>query len=200
MDDGGAELRLDVVADDRQPLVAEALLPRGIAGDEHRHAVDHRDARFERAFHVEARRLFGADRQVVQQHLGARRAQRGDDFVVVGFGRVGANERLVRRVVLMCSAMPSSTRPMRTVTPLVGSVAVEHGGAIGQREDRFGEVASDLARVDVERGNELDIGRAIIADSPVHQADCVLRRLVRVDSGRPAPANSRSCRRRRWQP
>ena len=40
MSDGRADLRFDVVADDRQALLLEALLPVLLAGDEHRNAVD----------------------------------------------------------------------------------------------------------------------------------------------------------------
>src|SRR5216684_5607346 len=45
MDDGRADLRLDVVTDDRQLLLFEALLPVGLAGDEDRDAVDEADPR-----------------------------------------------------------------------------------------------------------------------------------------------------------
>src|SRR6266511_1797440 len=40
--DGGADLRLDVVADDGYARLLEAALPVGLARDEDRHAVDHR--------------------------------------------------------------------------------------------------------------------------------------------------------------
>ena len=39
VDDGGADLALDVVADDRQAALVEALLPVRLAGDEDRDAV-----------------------------------------------------------------------------------------------------------------------------------------------------------------
>ena len=45
VDDRRADLRLDVVADDRQPGLGEALVPVVLAGDEHRQAVDEADAR-----------------------------------------------------------------------------------------------------------------------------------------------------------
>ena len=79
MDDGGAELRLDVVADERHAGAAEALGPSAIAGDEDRDAVDEGDAGLERAFGVELGRLLAADRQIVQHHVGVRGAQRRDD-------------------------------------------------------------------------------------------------------------------------
>ena len=69
---------------------------------------------------------------------------------------------------------------MRTLTPLVGSVGQNTRGAVGQRENGFVDVASDLARVDVERGNDGQVGRSVVTDSPMHQAHCVFRRLVRV--------------------
>src|SRR3954447_23150201 len=45
--DRRADLRLDVVADDRQALLLEAVVPVVLTCDEDRHAVDHRAARLE---------------------------------------------------------------------------------------------------------------------------------------------------------
>ena len=70
VDDRRADLRLDVVADDRQPGLLEALVPVVLAGDEHRQAVDEADAGLERLLDVPLGRLLGADRQVADEDVG----------------------------------------------------------------------------------------------------------------------------------
>ena len=70
VDDRRADLRLDVVADDRQPGLLEALVPVVLAGDEHRQAVDEADAGLQRLLDVPLGRLLGADRQVADEHVG----------------------------------------------------------------------------------------------------------------------------------
>ena len=57
----------------------------------------------------------------------------------------------------MCGAMPSSTRPIRTVTPVCGNLAWNTAVQLGMREDRLAEIPADLARVGVERRNHLDV-------------------------------------------
>ena len=75
VDDGGPDLALDVVADDRQPGLAEARRPSRIGGNEHRHAIDHRDAGGEAGLGVVADRLLGPDRHITDQYLGTAVAQ-----------------------------------------------------------------------------------------------------------------------------
>ena len=60
MHDRGADLGLDVVADDRQARLDEAVVPVVLAGDEHRQAVDKPDLRLERLLDVPLVRLLGA--------------------------------------------------------------------------------------------------------------------------------------------
>src|SRR5439155_23231036 len=59
--DRRADLRLDVVADDRQALLLEPLAPVLLAGDEDGHAVHHRAAGLEDLFGVPLRRGLRAD-------------------------------------------------------------------------------------------------------------------------------------------
>ena len=79
MDDGRTHLALDVVADDRQSLLFKAASPAGLAGDEHRDAVDDRAACRQGLLHVPARGLFATDGQIIDQHVGVRLAQDGGD-------------------------------------------------------------------------------------------------------------------------
>ena len=70
VDDRRADLRLDVVADDRQPGLDEAPVPVVLAGDEDRDAVHHRAAGLEDLLDVPLGRLLGADRQVGDDDVG----------------------------------------------------------------------------------------------------------------------------------
>ena len=75
VDDRGADLALDVVADDRHAGRREALGPLRVARDEDRDGVHERDAGLDRGGGVVLLRLLRADRQVGDEHLGAGRAQ-----------------------------------------------------------------------------------------------------------------------------
>src|SRR6476646_9401440 len=70
MDDRRPDLALDVVADDRQTGLLEALVPVVLAGDESGEAVDEADAGLERLLDVPLGRLLGADRQVTDENVG----------------------------------------------------------------------------------------------------------------------------------
>ena len=70
MGDGGADLRLDVVADDRHTGVLELLRPLRGAGDEDRQRVDEADTGVDGALGVELRGVLGADGQVADQDVG----------------------------------------------------------------------------------------------------------------------------------
>ena len=78
MRDRGADLRLDVVANDRHAGIAELLRPLRVGRDEHGQAVDERAAGVHRGLRIRLVRFFRADRQVrdqdvdllVAQHLG----------------------------------------------------------------------------------------------------------------------------------
>ena len=67
--DGGADLGLDVVADDRDAGVGELLGPDGVGGDEHRQGVDEGDAGVDGALGVELVGGLGADREVGDQDV-----------------------------------------------------------------------------------------------------------------------------------
>jgi hypothetical protein len=77
--DGGADLALDVVADDRDAGGGELVGPRLGAGDEDREGVDERDAGVERGLGVELGGVLRADGQVADEDVGLRLPQGGDD-------------------------------------------------------------------------------------------------------------------------
>ena len=70
--DRRADLGLDVVADDRQAGLEEAVVPVVLAGDEDRDAVHEAAAGLEDLLDVPLGRLLGADRQVGDDDVGAR--------------------------------------------------------------------------------------------------------------------------------
>ena len=76
VDDGGADLALDVVADDRHAGRLELRGPLRVGRDEHRDGVDERHAGVEAGLGVVLLGLLGADRQVRHEHVGPGVAQR----------------------------------------------------------------------------------------------------------------------------
>ena len=72
MDDSGAHLALDVVADDRQGPLLETALPVGLARDEDGDAIDQRTAGRQHLLDVPLRRLFAPVRQVVHHDVRPR--------------------------------------------------------------------------------------------------------------------------------
>ncbi len=63
------------------PALLEAALPVGLACDEDGHAVHHRAAGLEDLLRVPLRRHLGADRKVVDDHVGAGVPEDADDVV-----------------------------------------------------------------------------------------------------------------------
>ena len=143
-------------------------------GDGTRHAIDHRDAGFQRAFHVEARRLLRADGKEIDQDLGAGFPERRDDLLLGGLGRVGADEA-------------ARAGPLHVRGHAVEDAAHAHGDAgrgdiflkncraIRGGEDGFAEILADLAGVGIDREHERDVGQPVAADPLVHQSLVNLR-------------------------
>ena len=176
MGDRRADLRLDVVADDRAAGFLEALLPVRLARDEDGHAVHHRDAGLEDLLRVPLGRGLGADREVVDDDVGSGLLE--DLHHVVGLSRRLLDDlRHVLADAVVCHAARDLHAGLRDLRELDRVVRV--------RPDRVGEVDSDLALDDVERGRELDVGDVVPAEVDVHEAgDGVLglRVLVVLDS------------------
>src|SRR3954468_12681942 len=162
VDDRGADLRLDVVSDDRQGGLAEAVVPVLLARDEDRDAVHERAAGLEDLLDVPLRALLGADRQIAHDDVGLgfledlddvdRRARSLGDLL----GQVLA-EAVVRHPALDLHAQ------VRDV------VLDELDRVVLAGPDRLGEVLADLVGVDVERRRELDVADVVAAEIDVHQ-------------------------------
>ena len=90
VEDGGAELGFDVVADEGEVGLLEACGPGGIAGEEDGDAVDHGDTGIKAGFGVELGGFLAADGEVVDEDGGAGFFEGADDVVLeVGAGFVG---------------------------------------------------------------------------------------------------------------
>ena len=161
VDDRGADLRLDVVADDRQPGLLEAVVPVVLAGDEHRQAVDEADPGLERLLDVPLGRHLGADREVADEHIGLRLLEHADD---VG-GLTGGLGDLLLQVL----AEPVVGHAPLDLDPELGDVG-ELDRVVLTRPDRLREVLADLLDVDVEGCDELDVADVVAAEVDVHEA------------------------------
>jgi hypothetical protein len=168
VDDRGPHLRLDVVADDRQPGLLETRCPVVLLGNEHRDAVHEAAARLEDLLHIPLGGLLRAHRQVGDDHVGLRLLEDAHD--VVGL------PRRLRDLLLEVLAEAVVRHAAVDRHAQAGDVG-ELDGVVLARPDRLGEVLADLVGVDVEGGAELDVGDVVAAEVHVHQAGDGLTRI-----------------------
>ncbi len=159
--DRRADLRLDVVADDRQPGLLEAVVPVVLARDEDGDAVDEAAAGLEHLLDVPLGRLLGADRQVGDDDVGLRVLEDLDDV-----GRLARRLRDLLREVLAEAVVRHAAVDRHVEVRDVG----ELDRVVLAGPDRLGEVLADLLLVDVERGGELDVADVVAAEVDVHEA------------------------------
>ena len=161
VDDGGAHLGLDVVADHGQAALLEPAPPVALARDEHGDAVDEAAARVEDLLHVPLGRHLAPDGEEIHHHVGARLAEDARD---VGGGTGGLRDHL--REVLAQAVMRHA--------PMDGDAEVRDLGeahrVVRLAQDGFGQVEADLAGIDVEGGGELDVAHVIAVDPRPHEA------------------------------
>lgn len=145
-------------------LSAHSLVPH----DEDREGVDEGDLGVDGALGVELRRGLGADGQVADQDVDLAVLE-DLDHVDRGLGGL-----LDRQAVVLAQAVQGVAALHGHA--LVGDVAdldrVVLAGADGVRK-----VEADLLRVDVERGDELDVTHVVVAELDVHQTGDLGRRV-----------------------
>ena len=159
--DRGADLGLDVVADDRHTSVTELLRPLRIGGDEHRQAVHERTASVHSGLSVSLVRLLGTNRQVGNQHVDLLVTQH-----LRHIHRLGVRLRNHLTVVLAQTVVGRATQHLHTQIRHVR----ELDGVVLGGSDRLGQVLAHLQRIDVERGDEFDVTHAVATEIVVHQA------------------------------
>ena len=156
MDDGGAHLGLDVVADDGGAGFAEAALPvvAFAACDKDGDAVYKAAARRQYLLYIPLGSLLGADGQVVYDNIHFALFEYAHD--VVGWARSLLDDvgHIASHAVVRHSALDGNAG--------VGDV-LELDGVVGLGEDGFGQVLPNFAGVDVEGGDEVDVAHAVFA-------------------------------------
>ena len=159
--DRRADLRLDVVADDRQARLLEAIAPVLLACDEDRDAVDVRAAGLQGLLDVPLRGGLGADRQVRDEHVRLGRLEDADDVVGLARRLLDDLAQVLAEAVVRHAAMHRHPE-------------VRHVGELDRvvltRPDGLRQILADLLLVDVERRDELDVADVVAAEVDVHQA------------------------------
>ena len=155
-----ADLALDIVADDRQAGVAEALGPIGGTGDKHRNTVDKTNTRLDCLLDVPFCGHFGADRQEIDDDVGLGVPENADHIVCRAFSL--GNHRFD---VLAQTIVSHAPRHRHVEERHIG----ELDGVVGVRPNGLAQVLADLALDHVERGGELDVADMVAANRGVHQ-------------------------------
>src|SRR5215471_3130919 len=178
------ELRFDVVTNNGEVFVGKTFGPGRIAGDENGDIVDESDPGFERAAGIELGRLFRTDGEIIDHDLGGGILELGNDLFAGGFffqGKKGA-ERIMIGHMLGVAVEDAAHFHDRTDE---SDIIAKNLGAIRWRKDRFADVEPNFAAVDVKRGDDFDIARAVGTDLFMHEAHggAIDRRAaVKVDS------------------
>src|SRR4051794_21200364 len=161
VDDRRADLRLDVVADDRQAGLAEAPVPVVLARDEDRDAVHEGAAGLEDLLDVPLRGLLGADREVGDDDVGVGLLEDRDDVGRLALGLRDLLGQVLAEAVVRHAAVHGDAELLRHLGELDRVVRIG--------PDRLAEILADLRAVDVERARELDVADVVAAEVDVHE-------------------------------
>ncbi|EGJ76032.1 hypothetical protein STTU_3242 [Streptomyces sp. Tu6071] len=160
MRDGGADLRLDVVADDRDTGLGELVGPLLGARDEDGEGVDEGDLGVDGALGVELRRALGTHRQVADEDVDLTVLEHLDDV-----------DRLLAGLLDRLAVVLAET--VEGVAALHGDTGAGHvadlDGVVLAGADGVREVETDLLGVHVEGGDELDVLDVVLAELHVHE-------------------------------
>src|SRR6185369_8020797 len=145
VDDSGAELRLKIVAEDRQTVTGEQARPFWLAGEHDGNAVYKRCSGFKCALGVELGRELGANRQKVDDDFRCHGLQDGNNLTsrqLWFFARYKAPagwliEHESRNAIKIGTAVDNGSR-LRHIGP-------EHRGAVRLGKYRLRNVAAHLA-------------------------------------------------------
>lgn len=176
VDDGGADLGFDVVADDGSAGASEAVGPVFFAGDEDGDAVDEGAAGVEDLFDVPLGGFFGADGEVVDDDVDVAFFEDACDVGGAAGSFFDDGGEVFADAVVGHAAFDGDAEE--------GDVG-EFVGVVGLGEDGLGEVEADLVLVDIEGGDEVEVADAVAAEDGVHDAGdvvAVLGVLVELDA------------------
>src|SRR4029453_8477028 len=170
MQNRGAHLRLNIVANKRQIFVGEALCPSRIARDEHRDVVDKTESSFQRATGIKSSGLLRPDRQVVDHQFGGGILQLSDDLFASGF--LLERQECAQRILVLHVwrvAVQNTAHFYNRAGEL--DLFTENLRAIGRRKNRPAYGQADLAPVDLKPRHDFNATGTIAADLPMHQSN-----------------------------
>ena len=163
------------------PASSKRFAQAVVAADEHRDAIDEGDAAPRARIRRRIRSLSGADRKIVDHHVGLGVAQHVDHVVVRRLAlAVGEHEgALVGEFGhVLGDAVEHAAHPD------VGAGSAGHGRrrsrAIGRAKIASATSRADLAPVDVPGGDDLEVLGPVAAEVPVRQADLLVGAAVRI--------------------
>src|SRR5262245_58971768 len=178
--DGGADLGLDVVADDGDRAALELGCPLGVGHDEHGDAIDEGHTRFQAGARVVLGCPLAAHGEVVHHHLGAAAPQHLGD---VGGPALCDDDATVLGIVLEVGCYAIVHRTHLDDDRRARQLGIEWAAVIGRCQRCDVERGSHFAPVDVEGADHLDVAWAGAAQDRMHESDrFVVARSVELDS------------------
>ena len=159
VEDGSADLGLNVVANDRHSPFHEPVPPILFAGDKHGDAVDHAAAGVKNLLRVPLGRHFAAHGEVVNDHVHFPFPENVGNV----YGRVG---RLSDQVGHVPANAVVGHAPFHR-DPGTGDVG-KLDGVVGFRKDGFGQVLAHLVFVYVKGGYHFNVFNAVVPNHVVH--------------------------------
>ena len=163
----GAHLRFDIIANDGQILIGKPFGPNRIAGDEDGDVIDKTEPGFERATGVETGRLFGADRKIIDHDFRRGITQFGDDLFAGGFF---FQRQECAQGVLVAHVRRETVEHAAHFYDCAGEFdfLAEDFCAIRRRKYGLAHVEAHFAPVNIKCGNDLNIVRLIRAYPAMH--------------------------------
>ena len=175
VDDGRAQLRLDVVPDDRDPPPLELGRPLRVRGDEDGDAIDEGNARLQRGPGVVFGSLLASDGQIVEEDL---RLAPAEHLGHLGGPALRDHECLLGRIFAHVLRDAIEHRAHLHDHRRARQLRIERPRIVRRGERGHVHRLADLALVDVEGTHDLDVARPVAADVVVHEAHVRLRRLL----------------------
>ena len=152
MGDGRANLALDIVADDRQTFFTEFSGPLIRTGNKDWNGVDHSAACFQNLVGVPSGGVFGAHRQVIDDHIGFGLLEDFNHIIRIARGFFQDLSQI----------FPQAIQGIATVNfdAHMGNVR-EFDGVVGFGVNRLGDVFTNLSVDHIKCSSEFNIANMI---------------------------------------